>query len=161
VQAAGEPFLHPGRAAAVRVGGEHVGWLGEIHPLVAAEWDVEGLAGFEVDLDRVFAAVPDEVRYRDLVTFPAVREDLAVVIDADIPAARVLDVVRAAAGPTLASLEVFDVYRGEQAGEGRVSLALHLEFRAPDRTLTDEEVAGQREEIARALTEQLGGILRA
>jgi phenylalanyl-tRNA synthetase beta chain len=161
VEAESEPFLHPGRSAAVLVAGERAGWLGEVHPLVAAEWDLEAVAGFEIDLDRVFAAVPGDARYRDLVTFPAVREDLAVVVDAEVPAARVVDVVRSAGGPTLASVEVFDVYRGEQAGEGKVSLALHLEFRAPDRTLTDEEVARQREEISRALTDEVGGTLRA
>jgi phenylalanyl-tRNA synthetase beta chain len=161
VEAASEPFLHPGRAAAVLVADERAGWLGEVHPLVTAEWDLEGVAGFEIDIDRVGAAVPADVRYQDLVTYPSVREDIAVVVDAGIPAARVVDVVRAAGGPTLSSVEVFDVYTGEQAGEGRVSLALHLEFRAPDRTLTDEEVAGRREEIARALAEQLGGTLRA
>ncbi len=88
------------------------------------------------------------------------RQDLAVVVSVDVPAARVLDVVRAAGGELLASAEVVDVYRGEQVGVGRVSLALALEFRAADRTLTDEEAGGLRQAIAAALASEVGGELR-
>ena len=162
VEPAREPFLHPGRAARVLVGdGEPAGWLGELHPSVAAAWDLEGGAGFELDFDvlaRAAVAVPD---YEDLISFPAVRQDLAVVVAAGVPAAAVTAVVRKAAGPLLRRAEVFDVYRGAQVGEGRASLALRLEFRAGDRTLTDEEVAGRREAIVAALARELGGELRA
>jgi phenylalanyl-tRNA synthetase beta chain len=90
-----------------------------------------------------------------------VRQDLAVTVADDVPAADVLRVVREAGGPLLAAATVFDVFRGSQVGEGRSSLALHLEFRASDRTLTDEEVARRREKIVAALGDQLGGELRA
>ena len=99
-------------------------------------------------------------RYEDLTSFPAVRQDLAVVVADDVPAARVLELVRGAGGALLRDAEVFDVYRGAQVGEGRASLALRLEFRAPDRTLTDEDVAQRREKIVAALREQVGGELR-
>jgi phenylalanyl-tRNA synthetase beta chain len=89
-----------------------------------------------------------------------VRQDLAVVVADDVPAAAVVEAVREAGGALLRAVEVFDVYRGAQAGEGRTSLALRLEFRAPDRTLTDEEVAQRREKIVAVLTERLGGELR-
>jgi phenylalanyl-tRNA synthetase beta chain len=98
--------------------------------------------------------------YRDLTSFPALREDLAVVLADDVPAAAVLDVVRRAGGKLLASAEVFDVYRGEQVGEGRQSLALRLAFRATDRTLTDDDVAPARAKIVARLREELGGELR-
>jgi len=100
-------------------------------------------------------------RYEDLTSFPAVRQDLAVVVGDDVPAARVLATIRSAGGPLLRSAEVFDVYRGVQVGDGRASLAIRLEFRAADRTLTDEEVAQRREQIVAALREQVGGELRA
>jgi phenylalanyl-tRNA synthetase beta chain len=161
VEQAAEPFLHPGRAARVLVGGRAVGWLGEIHPLVARGWDLDGLAGFEVDLDLVMAGADTAPGFRDVTTFPAVREDLAVVAPDDVPAERVLEVVRAAGAPELTSAEVFDVYRGEQVGEGRVSLALRLTFQAPDRTLTDEEVGGRRAAIVAALNDELGAAIRA
>ena len=77
-----------------------------------------------------------------------------------MPAARVLDVIRGAGGALLREAHVFDVYRGAQVGEGRASLAVRLEFRAPDRTLTDEEVAQRREKIVAALRDQVGGELR-
>ncbi len=158
-----EPFLHPGRAAQVRLGGTPAGWLGEIHPSVAAHWDwSEPIAAFEIDLDVVAAALRGRVtQYADLTSFPEVREDLAVIVADTIPAAEVLDVIRQAGGALLAGAEVFDVYRDEQRiGAGRVSLAVRLRFRAPDRTLTDEEVATRRRKIAAALTERLEGRVR-
>ncbi|HEX8105932.1 MAG TPA: phenylalanine--tRNA ligase subunit beta [Solirubrobacteraceae bacterium] len=156
----GAPFLHPGRAARVLIDGKPAGGLGEIHPQVAARWDLGRTAGFELDLDAVTAAAVSVPAYRDLTSFPSVRQDLAVIVGDDVPAAEVLRVVRAAGGALLAAVEVFDVYRGEQVGAGRASLALRLEFRASDRTLTDEEVAARRGKIVAALRDQLGGELR-
>jgi phenylalanyl-tRNA synthetase beta chain len=162
VAARARPFLHPGRAAVVRVEGEELGWLGEVHPLVCRSWDLEAAAGWELDLDRLTAlAAAREAFYMDLTSFPAVRQDIAVVVDEAVGAQRVVEVVRAAGGRELADVRVFDVYRGPQVGEGQVSLALALEFRAADRTLTDAEAATHRERIAAALAEQVGGTLRA
>jgi phenylalanyl-tRNA synthetase beta chain len=164
VEAAREPFLHPGRAAAVIAGdgdGEHVGWVGELHPRVAARWELEEtVAAFEVDLDRVVAhatLVPD---YEDVTAFPSVLQDLAVAVPDTVTAAEVVGVARRAGGALLRSAEVFDVYRGAQIGKGRTSLALRLEFRAGDRTLTDEEADERRAKIVAALAERLGGELR-
>jgi phenylalanyl-tRNA synthetase beta chain len=161
VQPATRPFLHPGRAADILVDGRVAGWLGELHPTVAARWDLDGAAGFELDMPVVLRAADEVPIHRDLTSFPSVRQDIAVAVADDVPAAEVLDVVRGAAGNLLEHAEVFDVYRGAQVGEGRMSLALRLEFRAPDRTLTDEEVAERREAIVTALREKLGGELRA
>jgi phenylalanyl-tRNA synthetase beta chain len=155
-----QPFLHPGRSAAVRVGQEAVGWVGDVHPLVAADWDLDGVAAFEINLDAVVAAARLVPEYEDLTSFPELREDIAIVVDATVPAATVLDTVRAAGGKLLARAEVFDVYRGEQIAAGRTSLAIALTFRARDRTLTDEDVAPVREKIVKRLGEQLGGELR-
>ena len=155
-----EPFLHPGRAARIMLDADETGWVGEIHPQVAAEWGwAQPITGFELDLDAV--AQRDQLaRYRDLTSFPEVREDLAVIVAEAVSAAAVLDVVREAGAPLLADAEVFDVYRGEQAGAGNVSLALRLVFRAADRTLTDEEVAAKRRKISAALAERLQGRVR-
>jgi phenylalanyl-tRNA synthetase beta chain len=163
VEPAAEPFLHPGRAARVLVGGEPVGWIGELHPLVAGAWDLDAqdCAAFEVDLDRALAHAVRVPQYADLTSFPALRQDLAVAVADDVPAAAVLATVRGAGGELLADARVFDLYRGEQVGEGRRSLALALTFRAPDRTLADEDVAPLRERIVAALRDDLGGELRA
>jgi phenylalanyl-tRNA synthetase beta chain len=155
-----QPFLHPARSALVRCGSEEVGWLGELHPLVAREWDLEGLAVFELDLDAVLAQAARKRGYQDLISYPALRQDLAVVLPAEVPAARALELVQAAGGELLADVRVFDVYEGEQVGEGRRSLALALAFRAGDRTLSDADVVPLRERIVQAL-EELGGELRA
>jgi phenylalanyl-tRNA synthetase beta chain len=99
-------------------------------------------------------------RYEDLTSFPAIRQDIAVIVADDVPAASVLDAIRGAGGALLQRAEVFDVYRGAQVGEGRASLAVRLEFRAPDRTLTDDEVAQRRAKIVAALRDRVGGELR-
>jgi phenylalanyl-tRNA synthetase beta chain len=159
----GRSFLHPGRAASIvaRESERKLGWLGELHPLVAREWDVPGpVAGFELDVAAVLEVTAGrEDVYRDVTSFPAVLQDIAVVVPDGVPAAEVEEAVRAGGGDLLAGVQVFDLYRGEQAGEGNKSLALRLEFRAPDRTLTDEEVARRREAIERELA-GIGGRLR-
>jgi phenylalanyl-tRNA synthetase beta chain len=144
----------------VLAGDTRAGWLGELHPSVAAGWDLDGVAGFELDFGALAAAAEIVPRYEDLTSFPAIRQDLAVVVGDDVPAARVLEVIRSAGGALLRDAAVFDVYRGEQVGDGRASLAVRLEFRAADRTLTDEEVAQRREKIVAALRDQVGGELR-
>jgi phenylalanyl-tRNA synthetase beta chain len=156
-----EPFLHPGRAAAILIDGQSAGWLGEVHPLVTAEWELDDpVAAFELDLDLV--PDPQPVIYEDVLTFPEVREDLAVVVPEGISAARVIEVVRRTGAPLLRRAEVFDVYRDpERVGEGNVSLALRLSYGAPDRTLTDDEVAAKRKAIAQVLADELGGRIRA
>ncbi|MDQ6835815.1 MAG: phenylalanine--tRNA ligase subunit beta [Actinomycetota bacterium] len=156
-----EPFLHPGRAADVLVAGRRAGWLGEIHPQVAADWDfTAAVAGFEIDFEPMAAAVADSV-YRDVTSYPEVREDLAVIVPETAPAAEVVDVALRAGQPLLTQAEVFDVYRDpERIGPGNVSLALRLTFQAGDRTLTDEEVAAKRRKVSAALAEQLGGRFR-
>ncbi|HEX2015173.1 MAG TPA: phenylalanine--tRNA ligase subunit beta [Solirubrobacteraceae bacterium] len=154
-------FLHPGRAADVDVDGTSVGWIGELHPRVAQAWQLPGAAGFELDLEPLLGAVPALVAYEDLISFPELRQDLAVVLDEGVPAADLVDTVRVAAGPLLDRVEIFDVYEGEQVGPGQRSIALALAFRAPDRTLTDEDVLAVRERVTAAIAQQLGGMLRA
>src|SRR5213075_1922475 len=103
----------PGRSAAVVTGGERLGWVGEVHPLVARAWEIERtLAAFAIDLGKAAAAAPEVTEYRDVTSFPALRQDLAVVVAADVPAARVLETVRGAGGDLLARTGVFDVYKG-------------------------------------------------
>ncbi len=161
VEATNEPFLTPGRAGRVLVGEVEAGWVGEMHPLVCRAWDLEAAVAFELDLAPLVDASPiGGEGYEDVITYPAVEQDIAVVVDEPVEAARVREVVADAGGDLLRSISLFDLYRGEQAGKGRKSLALRLEFRAADRTLTDEEVAGVRARIEAALAEQLGGSLR-
>jgi phenylalanyl-tRNA synthetase beta chain len=156
----GEPFLHPGRSAAVAIAGTPLGWLGEVHPLVCRTWDIDAAVGFEIDAAPLLAAATlGEEDFEDLTTFPAIRQDLAIVAPVEISAAKIRATVVEGGGELLQSVELFDRYEGAQVGEGKVSLALRLEFRAPDRTLTDEEIEVARAAIAADL-EGIGASIR-
>ena len=162
LQPAEHPFLHPGRSATVLVGARPLGLIGELHPRVTAAWELDAtVAALELDVELLAEHAGDEVgRYVAVSGFPAVLQDIAVVVPEDLPAAEVQAAVRGAAGDLLERAEIFDLYRGAQVGEGNKSLAIRLEFRAPDRTLTDEEVAQPRAQIEAAL-DRIGGRLRA
>ncbi|HEX2702401.1 MAG TPA: hypothetical protein VHM72_03090, partial [Solirubrobacteraceae bacterium] len=154
-------FLRAGRSAAVLAARQRLGFIGELDPAVAASWELGRTAVWALDLGLLAAAAASTTTYKAFGGFPALREDLAVVVADSVAAGDVIATVHAAGGPDLEKVELFDVYSGEQVGPGSVSLALHLEFRAADRTLTDDEVSGHRAAIARALTERHGGELRA
>ncbi len=171
VQARSWPFLHPGRSAAVLAGTETLGFLGEVHPLVASAWDLPHsgtpsgaqaggrTAAFAVDLGKVAAASPPVIAFQDFAAVPSLRRDLAVTLPETVSAEEVLARVRDASGKMLKDASVFDVYTGEQVGADRRSLALALSFRATEKTLTDDDIAPVRERIVAALAE-LGGELR-
>jgi phenylalanyl-tRNA synthetase beta chain len=158
------PFLHPGRSAEVLArtpSGEplRLGFLGELHPRVAESWDLGRTATFAIDLGTLAALAPETVAFTAFAPFPALRQDLAVVLPGEVSARELLHLVRRTGGETLETADIFDVYTGAQVGEGKRSLALALTFRAPERTLTDEDVAPVRARILAALAE-LGGELR-
>ncbi len=160
VSPADEPFLHPGRSGLISVAGVEAGWIGELHPAVAASWDLESAAVCEIDLAPLIAASNvGRERYADVTSHPALVQDIAVVVPADVPARAVELAVADAGGEHLSVARIFDLYEGDQVGAGNKSLALRLEFRAADRTLTDEEAAGHRQAIADALGE-IGGSIR-
>ena len=126
---------------------------------------VRELAGgwgyFELDLDSLFERVPEVSLYEDVITYPAVKQDLAFTVDEEVPAAALVSAAREAAGAELREMTPFDVYRGDQVGDGRKSIAFRVQFRSPERTLTDEEAAGLREKVVAALRERFGAELRA
>ncbi|MEA2423683.1 MAG: phenylalanyl-tRNA synthetase beta chain [Thermoleophilaceae bacterium] len=156
------PFLHPGRSATVVAARDErkLGWIGELHPLVAREWDLESAVAFELDLDLLAELAAGPPQFAPVSAFPPVIQDIAVVVADEIPAGDVEAAIAEGGGELLARLELFDVYRGEQVGTGNKSLAIRLEFQAPDRTLTDDEVSGVRALIEDRIGE-LGGRLRA
>ena len=151
VRRSSAPHLHPGKAAAT-----DAGWLGELHPtLLEGNW-----GAFELDVERLMEPLPERTLYEDVITYPAARQDIAVAVPEDVEAGAILAAVRETGGDELRDVRVFDVFRGAQVGEGRKSVALHLAFQAPDRTLTDEEAAALRERIVAALAERFGAELR-
>ena len=133
------------------------GWLGELHPsLLEGEWGV-----FELDLSTLFEQVPERVEYEDVVSYPAVRQDLAFVVAEDVLAGDLVEAAREAAGPELRDAAVFDVFRGGPIPEGKKSVALHVSFQSPERTLSDEDARAIRERIVAALAEKFDAELRA
>ena len=145
------PLLHPGKTARLPQG-----VVGELHPGVAQGW-----AAFELDLAALGEAAPDGVLYEDVLSFPPVLQDLAFVVDEDVPAAALAAAMRDAAGPELRDVSVFDEYRGGQIGEGKRSLAFRVAFGSTERTLTDEDAAALRTKIVDALAARFGAVLRA
>jgi phenylalanyl-tRNA synthetase beta chain len=155
--------LHPGRAAGLFIGDARIGILGELRPDRAAAFGIEAprVAVAEIDIDALRAAanpVPADVR---VPRYLPVEQDFAIVVAEETPASEVEAALRAGAGPLVTAVALFDVNRGPQIGERRKSLAYRVTFTAPDRALTDAELAKVRERIARALKKRVGGELRA
>jgi phenylalanyl-tRNA synthetase beta chain len=143
--------LHPGKAAAT-----DAGWFGELHPaFLDGAWGV-----FELDVEALASRLPERILYEDVITYPANRQDIAVTVADEVEAGAIVAAAHEAGGAELRDARVFDVYRGDQVGEGRKSLALHLVFQAPDRTLTDEEVEVARTRIVESLGKRFGAELR-
>jgi phenylalanyl-tRNA synthetase beta chain len=128
-----------------------------LHPAV-----LDGVWGaFELDLGNLLAEAHEEVRYTEVASFPALHQDLAFAVPEGVSAAELIAAAHEAAGPELREMRPFDVYRGEQLGPGRKSVAFSVSFQSPERTLTDEDAAALREKIVAALRERFDAELRA
>ena len=157
----GRPF-HPGRSGTIMVGEERIGVLGEIHPRVADRLGLTGrVAVAELEVEALMRLARPVSGVEDVPRFPPVRRDLAFTVDASIPAGRVRSALEDAAGEILGSVLLFDVFEGPPLPEGTKSLAYSVDFRAPDRTLTDEEVDGAVEAIVQRLSRDVGARLRS
>jgi phenylalanyl-tRNA synthetase beta chain len=152
--------LHPGQTAELMRDGEHVGWLGTLHPQVQKNLELNGtILMFELFLNSIVTGyVPN---FKAISKFPEVRRDLAIIIGNDVAFAQVEHVARRFAGEHLTALRVFDVYEGESLGEGNRSLALSLFWQHPERTLNEDEVHSLFNGVIDALKEELGATLRS
>jgi phenylalanyl-tRNA synthetase beta chain len=157
------PAMHPGRTARLLVDGAEVGFVGELHPLVRAAFDLPEtpVAVMELDLDALLAPWGAAMPMTELSAQPAVYEDLALIVDEGTPAAQVAELIRQSGGKLLVDAHLFDVYRGQSIPAGKKSLAYALTFQAPDRTLTDEDTRKLRQKIVGRLERELGAVLRA
>jgi phenylalanyl-tRNA synthetase beta chain len=152
---------HPGRCAEFFVDDQVVGYAGELHPDVCRAFDLPPrTAAAEIDLDAVIAAAPTGGEVPPVSGFPLAKEDVALIVAEDIPAAEVERALRSGAGPLLESLALFDVYTGPPVPPGHKSLAYALRFRAPDRTLTEADTAAARDAAVAAAAEQTGAVQR-
>lgn len=150
---------HPGRCAEVLIGDVVVGHAGQLHPAVIERSGLpKGTCALEIDLDAV--PVTETLPAPGVSPFPAVFQDVALIVGDDVSAQSVVDAVRAGAGDLLEDVRIFDVYTGPQIGDGRKSLALALRFRAPDRTLTEEEASAARDAAVALAEERVGAVQR-
>jgi len=160
VEAADVRPWHPGRTAAIVVDGRRIGYAGELHPRVAREWGLpERAVAAELDLDVLVAAAPALGQRPEFSNYPVAKEDLAFVVDASVTAEEIRQAV-VGASDLIESVRLFDIYTGDQVGDGRRSLAFALRLRAPDRTLTDEDIHSARD-AAIAAAADLGAVLRS
>jgi phenylalanyl-tRNA synthetase beta chain len=153
---------HPGRCAEFLLAtGDGIGFAGELHPEVCSAFGLPiRTAAAEIDLDALIAAAPVTGDIPVISSFPVAKEDVALIVDADTPAAAVERALRSGAGPLLESIWLFDVYTGPQVGKGKKSLAYALRFRAPDRTLTEAEAASARDAAVAVAAERTGAVQR-
>ena len=161
VPAEPNPSYHPGRCAEVYCGDRRIGVLGQIHPLVAANYGVQAeLYCAELDFGQLMCAQGPDPEYVPLPRFPAVSRDLALVCDESLTVAQLERCIREAGGSLLKRVTLFDVYRGTGVPDGKKSVAFSLELRAEDRTLTDDECSQELSRVLEALEKTFGAVLR-
>ncbi|TCC09790.1 phenylalanine--tRNA ligase subunit beta [Kribbella soli] len=152
---------HPGRCAEFSVEGTVVGHAGELHPKVCQAFGLPARSSaVELDLDALIAAGPESITAHPFSSYPVAKEDVALIVPAEVAAADVQAALAEGAGELLESVRLFDVYTGEQIGEGKKSLAFALRFRAPDRTLKENEVADARQAAVQVTVDRFGAVQR-
>ncbi|HAZ31810.1 MAG TPA: phenylalanine--tRNA ligase subunit beta, partial [Dehalococcoidia bacterium] len=159
-EAAEDRLLFPGRAASILVNGNSIGITGELHPDVAAGFDISlsPVCLFEIEVEKLLPFVQRAHIFRCIPRFPTTDRDIALLVNADLPAKRIEDIIRGF--PQVREVRVFDLYQGEQVPDGKKSLAFSLRYQSLDRTLTDEEVDEIQQNILTRLQKELGVVLR-
>jgi len=159
---ASHPSFHPGKCARVRVGTVQLGVMGELHPQVTGNYNLPDtpLLAADFDLRAILSVLPDQVKVAATPSQPPILEDIALIVDESIPASLVENLIRQTGGQTVTDVRLFDVYRGEQIGVGKKSLAYSLTYQSPDRTLTDKDAAKLRNKIVQRLASEIDAQLR-
>ena len=156
-----EPYLHPGRGASVTIGGDSVGFFGQIHPLAAKNYDMDGDVYYaQLDFEKLRTARGGEPEYMPLPKYPAVDLDLAVVCGQEIEVQQLINCIEGAGGPFLEQAVFFDVYQGAQVPAGKKSVAFSLKFRSADQTLTDDMANAAKDAILAALQSKFSATIR-
>lgn len=153
--------LHPGRGAWIEAAGERIGYMGQLHPEVQKQYDLKTSIVYQLNIDSILAREIKDIDYQFLPRYPAIRRDIALVVNDDVPAGDLLQVITSTAGELLEALDIFDLYQGEHIAAGKKSIAFSLVYRHPERTLNDEEVQTAQERILRALKETYQAEIRS
>ena len=155
------PSFHPGRCAKVTIDGVDVGFIGQVHPLVTKNYDMDlDVYCAEINFSKLFDLQLPDVTYTPLPKYPTISRDLSLICDESITVAQIEDVISSSAGKLLRDVKLFDIYRGTGVPEGKKSMAFSLSLRADDRTLTDADSEAVVTKVLSALQDTLGATLR-
>ncbi len=160
-RASEEACFHPGKVAYIYAGDKKIGIIGEVHPDVLEKFEIEDRAYVcEMDFEEVFALSNDSPKYKKVAKMPAIQRDIAVLVDKDVPVAKIRDIIVKTSGKNLESVTLFDVYEGKQIPEGKKSVAYNAVYRSATETLKDEEISRIFNKIIKNLERELGAELR-
>jgi phenylalanyl-tRNA synthetase beta chain len=163
IAATEHPSFRPGRTASITICKRDIGVFGEVHPLVVDELDIRcssAVLAADLDLEALLPLLEPAFKVEAIPAFPSVQEDIAILVDRSLPAAEIEDTIQKAGGFLLKDIELFDLYEGEQIPASKRSLAYHLTFQSPKKTLRDKDVKKCRDKIIKQLEKDLGAILR-
>ncbi|PKG25024.1 phenylalanine--tRNA ligase subunit beta [Niallia nealsonii] len=152
--------MHPGRTAKVLLGGEVIGFVGQVHPQIQNELDLKETYCFELNLSKLLAQKVADLHYTSIPRFPSVTRDIALVVDSGILAGDIQTIIVEAGGNLLKEVQVFDLYEGERMEEGKKSIAYSLKYFDPEQTLTDEMITKAHDKVLAAVKEKAGAVLR-
>src|SRR5699024_1874755 len=152
--------MHPGRTALIQLEGETIGFIGQLHPLAAKEYDLKETYLFEVNFDALVEAEKDETVFETIPRYPGMTRDVAFIVDQEVSHADIVSVIREKGGKWLRNIRLFDLYMGESIGEDKKSLAYSLYFLDPEETLVEETVQTAFDKVKQALEELFGAEIR-
>ena len=153
--------MHPGRTAVIKLKGRTIGFVGQIHPLLAKEADLKETYVFDIHLDAVLDAYENVPSFTEIPKYPAVSRDIAFILDQEVLAGDVQHLIKEIGAPLVKKVDIFDVYQGEHLEQGKKSIAYHLLYQDPEKTLKDDEVETSYEKIVKAVAEKFSGYVRS
>ena len=153
--------MHPGRTALIKRNDQVIGFLGQLHPLLAKRLDLKETYVFDINLDAVFADYENEPSFAEIPKYPAIARDIAFILDQDVLAGNVQARIAEIGAPLVKSVAIFDVYEGEHLEAGKKSIAYHLIYQDPEKTLKDEEVEASYQEIVKTIADEFNGYVRS
>ena len=149
-------YLHPGISCSIKIDNDVIGYMGKIHPSV----NKGDIYVFEISLEKILDKKVREIKYKEISKYPSVNKDVAFIVDDSVKSEEIVSIIKKIGGRLLESIDVFDVYKGENVSDGKKSLAYSLVFKNSDRTLTDEEVTNLFEKMILEVENKLGAELR-